>query len=207
MFSIKDKSVSDQCWSTIKCILNIPSSNSVFCHENCIDDECAEIIEKTCPPMLYFPHLPIFFGDVYLAYKKSHIPHLLDLKLRFPYLCYNHSRYDDYFVDAPKIFFNDTKCFIVQNIRSPLEPSNSWIKVYRPPLEELYRKLKKYNTIINYTAAFCTKPKMYQCLNSSVCISIYRLMDKTDDCPHKDDENGNRQVKHGKNQHGMISTE
>jgi hypothetical protein len=30
---------------------------------------------------------------------------------------------------------------------------------------------------------------MYQCINSSKCISIYRLLDTVDDCPYADDEN------------------
>ncbi len=87
----------------IKCIPNILDSNSAF------GDECAEIIEKTCPPMLYFPNVTVFFGDVYLVYNKSHAPYLLNSKLRFSYICYYHFRYDDYFVDAPKILLNGTK--------------------------------------------------------------------------------------------------
>ena len=30
---------------------------------------------------------------------------------------------------------------------------------------------------------------MYQCLNSSKCISVYRLLDNNNDCPYIDDEN------------------
>ena len=37
----------------------------------------------------------------------------------------------------------------------------------------------------------CKQSHMYQCFQSSKCISIYRILDDTPDCPYSDDENTN----------------
>jgi hypothetical protein len=181
IFSIKDNSVSDKCWSTIKCILDIPDSKKRLCNEDCL--------ENSCPDMLYFPNVPILFGDVYLAYRKSDEPHLTTFRPELPYICHNNSRYDDYFGNASKILFNNTTCFVAQKFMFPMIWSDAWLMMYDASLEQLHRELINYNHVINYTAALCNKPSMYQCLNSSKCISIFRLMDFTYNCPHMDDEN------------------
>ena len=43
--------------------------------------------------------------------------------------------------------------------------------------------------IYNYNSTICNRSSMYQCINSSKCISIHRLMDGIHDCPSMDDEN------------------
>ena len=42
--------------------------------------------------------------------------------------------------------------------------------------------------IYNYNSTMCNRSSMHQCLNSSKCISIHRLMDGIHDCPLMDDE-------------------
>ncbi len=44
--------------------------------------------------------------------------------------------------------------------------------------------------IYNYSSSFCKRSNMYQCVNSSKCISRHRLNDGILDCPKHEDENG-----------------
>jgi hypothetical protein len=185
MFSVKDKSLSENCWLAVKCILNIPGLKREFCMEN----ECIKIIENSCSNIFYFPNVPFFFNDIYLAYMKNDIPNLLIQLPQLPYLCYNNSRYDDYFINTSKIIFNNAACFRPKITRFIPALHQSWVLVYQRYLQVLYGELSGYHSIMNYTAAFCNRSNMYQCLNSSKCISIYRLNDNKFNCPFEDDEN------------------
>ena len=69
--SIKDKSISDDCWTAFKCISGIPRSDDLFCDRLCTDGRCVEIIERTCPDMLFIPTLPVLYGHIYFAYQKN----------------------------------------------------------------------------------------------------------------------------------------
>ena len=56
MFSIKDNSISDDCWSAFKCFIPWIPSLSDLSSEFCQDKyKCIEIIEHNCPDMLYIP--------------------------------------------------------------------------------------------------------------------------------------------------------
>ncbi|CAF5125317.1 unnamed protein product, partial [Rotaria sp. Silwood1] len=46
----------------------------------------------------------------------------------------------------------------------------------------------KYDPLADYSQTERKRPNMYQCINSTKCISINRLMDDKFDCPQKDDE-------------------
>jgi hypothetical protein len=67
---------------------------------------------------------------------------------------------------------------------------NSQVEIlHRRSIDELYGLLRRYHLIFNYTSEICNKSNMYQCVHSSKCISIYRVMDTIYDCSHMDDEN------------------
>ncbi|CAF1534783.1 unnamed protein product [Adineta ricciae] len=111
MFSIKDNSTTDNCWSAFKCILPISISLGSICNSFCSNDNCLEIIEDECPSMFYIPIIPILFTNIYFAYEK------LDSKMfnhglfQHPYICYNDSRYDKYFTNESVLLFHSRKCF------------------------------------------------------------------------------------------------
>jgi hypothetical protein len=186
MYSIEDNSVPENCWSALKCIFNIPNSEISFCQNLCFENACLQIIRDTCPDMLYFPNVPVFFGHIYFAFRKNNST-IEDIGLL--YICYNNSRYDALFNMTSKVIFNNKTCFVHETISDPSTWSNLWGKWRDTPLQQLYKGLKKYQLIFNYTSAICNRLNMYQCMNSSKCISIHRLMDNIDDCPYMDDEN------------------
>ncbi|CAF1478440.1 unnamed protein product, partial [Adineta steineri] len=139
--------------------------------------------------MLFIPPIPVLFGDIYFAFKK-YKPTMLDYrKFLFPYVCYNSSRYNNFFIDNSNeiynystVLFNNLICH--RGIQQPdVFPSPQFY------LQHLHSKLWQYHEIYNYNSIICNRSKMCQCSNSLKCISIHRRMNGINDCPNSDDEN------------------
>ncbi|CAF0745824.1 unnamed protein product [Adineta steineri] len=196
MYSVKDNSTSDQCWSAFVCNgIDLHKPNPSNCTDSCAKYDCYEVFERECPDIFYIPIIPVLFGDIYFAYEKCKScvenPNLF----KYPYACYNNSRYDNYFNEASdkkynysKLLFNNRAChrlpdsFILQQAES-----FSVTRLYL--VRELRSKLWRYHEIYNYNSTICNRSNMYQCSNSLKCISKHRLMDDVIDCPNSDDEN------------------
>ncbi|CAF4426523.1 unnamed protein product, partial [Adineta steineri] len=73
MFSYTPNSMTDICWSTLKCYLRIPNAFDLECFEMCQHDRCQDIIEENCPNMFFMPPTPVLYGHIYLAYTKKYI--------------------------------------------------------------------------------------------------------------------------------------
>jgi hypothetical protein len=187
MFSIKDNSTSDDCWSALKCIIPISFLSVSICNDFCEYDECIEIIERTCPYMFYFPVIPILFGHIYFAFQKNDTNLIIKKNFDYVYLCYNDSRYDNYFVSQSKVLFNNATCY--RNFHQLSSSSDVLFTTNRGYRIKLQRLFWSYNLMFNYTSTFCNRSSMYQCVNSLKCISIYRLKNGINDCPRGDDEN------------------
>jgi hypothetical protein len=190
MYSSKDSSVSEDCWSAFKCFLNQFDFGYTPCDKPCNLNECLQIVNNTCPEMVYFPNVPILFGDLYFAFGKNNSQYWSSLYNVPFYLCYKkNSHYDDYFINVSKILFNHTKCILLNQVLSLLSSIEQPYTSYFDSIPLLHQGLKKYHLIFNYTSAVCNKSNMYQCVYSAKCISIHRLLDDRDDCPYMDDEN------------------
>ncbi|CAF3755523.1 unnamed protein product [Rotaria sp. Silwood1] len=111
VYSAKDNSTSEQCWSALKCLLEVPDLEEPLCTEIYDKLPCVEIINNTCPDMFYIPDIPLFFGPIYLAHTKNDSLSLVDTYSMSPYLCYSNSYYDEYSIDCPKILFKNKTCF------------------------------------------------------------------------------------------------
>ncbi len=194
MYSIKDNSVSKDCWTAFKCLIKFSDSEYSFCNNLCKQNACIEIVNKTCPNVLYFPNVPVLFGDIYFIYTKNDLFQYLTSSSDVSFnICYNKSDYDDYFVNiSTRILFNNMICIHSESLLSrlvhPTISSHVLYPLYHDNIFKLYEVLKRYHLIYNYTSTICKKWNMYQCLDSSKCISIYRLMDTIYDCPNMDDE-------------------
>ncbi len=187
MYSVKDNTVDEDCWSALKCIFHVYGSKSI-CNNLCENNTCVDAIIKTCPGMLFFPNVPIFFGYIYLALKKDVSQSLLDENLWSLYVCYDNTSNAMLFNMTLEISFKNKTCYMYQ---TKLELS-SWGTIYHQLLYKLHNELKNYQLVpSNYNPEICNRSSMYQCINSFKCISIYRLFDGNDDCPYMDDENIN----------------
>ncbi|CAF2093176.1 unnamed protein product [Rotaria magnacalcarata] len=188
-YSSKTNLPSEQCFLASKCILKILDSENSFCREFCQHSKCVEIIKKQCPQMFYVPNVPIYYNDIYIAYKKDDLVAMPSQDDLTHYICFNNTHYDEIFIGWPNITFNNRTCFPVLI----LKPNNKGTTVsgitYIKRLEVLFELLKSITTITSYKSAVCDRPNIYHCLNSSKCISTHRLMDLNFDCPQTDDEN------------------
>ncbi|CAF0969766.1 unnamed protein product [Adineta ricciae] len=190
MFSVKDESISYVCWQAFKCYLGFPYPNHPG--EDYDDhSECITAIHKTCPDMFYAPNVPTFFGYIYTAYKNDDALSIDNYIL--PYLCSNKSfNYGslDIVLDRP---MNTTTCFKISQFReTSSELGYDWQYRYHIPMNDIYEQLQNIGSIINFPRNRCNESTIYQCQNSSKCISLHRLLDDVYDCPYHDDENISR---------------
>ncbi|CAF1412296.1 unnamed protein product [Rotaria sordida] len=72
MFSIKDNSISNDCWFAFICDIYWDLLDYSICINYSVFSGCREIIERECPDMMFIPSIPVLFGDIYFAYKKNH---------------------------------------------------------------------------------------------------------------------------------------
>ena len=191
MYSNIDNSASKNCSSAFKCLLNFPSSEYLSCDKLCANVTYIKIIQEICPEMIYFPNIPVLFGNTYFAYKKTDLQYSTNFSIAPLYICYDTSQHHDFIINVSKILFNNMTCINSKPFLSPssilsypLNSWNVWVKIY-----DLGRLFKRYHLAFNYTSAICSRSNMYQCAHSFKCISLYHFMDNRPDCPHQDDEN------------------
>jgi hypothetical protein len=167
-------------------IMHIYKVNDPTCIDVCSSYECIQIIQSTCPDTMFIPTGPVLFGHIYLAYQKNASEIFQSGELRYLYMCYNNSYYDHYFRKGSKILINNIMChhrgytptFYTRNLLSQ-----------QPSMFDIHEDLWRYSQVFSYNSTFCSRSNMYQCANSSKCISIYRRNNKIGDCPQGDDEN------------------
>ena len=190
IYSNENISAIDNCRSAFRCLFNFLDSTNTFCKTFCEQNACQEIIENTCPDLIYFPNVPILFGNVYSAYVKNDLQWTSNPNTQTRYICYNRSYFDDLSINTSKILFDNMACIPSDELL--FEPKQSHISAQIMNFDILFQLraiFKNHHRIFNYTPAICNRSNMYQCIHSSKCISIYRLMDSINDCPYMDDEN------------------
>ncbi|UJR11560.1 hypothetical protein I4U23_015740 [Adineta vaga] len=187
MFSVKDESISDKCWLAFKCYFGFPHPEYPEI-DNDIYRECIPTINETCPDILYIPNIPVFFGHIYTAFKNNYT--LFDGNYILPYLCSNKSFTFASFDLVSDMLINNTMCFDISQFASTsVDTKYHWMDRYFAPINEIYRQIEEINSINNFSLHRCNESNLYQCLNSSKCISFHRIMNDVYDCPYYDDEN------------------
>jgi hypothetical protein len=179
LFSIKQENLSDTCWFAVQCLARL--------HEECYMREdltkYISIIEVQCPDFMFIPSVPILFNDIYLIYIKNQTRNVINNTYLNFYLCSKNSFYENYFFNQKKFIFKDFLCY--RNISWQFDSHIKDIFKYE------YGSIHGYNPFWKYSPEICQKSNMYQCQNSSKCISFNRLNDGIDDCMYSDDEDEN----------------
>jgi hypothetical protein len=157
------------------------------CKAFCSPEECDEMIEEECPDLIRVPANPLLFGHIFVVYEKAA---LLPTKLRGPepsYVCYNSTMLQLPDDTDHLLLSNETQCRLY--FHSTLEQDtgdDDWATAYIDPL---YKWLQMWAPWVTNGSVYCNTSTMYQCMDSSKCISKARLFDLVQDCLHNDDEN------------------
>jgi hypothetical protein len=107
----------------------------------CWDKTCENIIQKTCPDIMYIPAVPAFFGHIYLLYNKTKLIYNTN-RNRLPdptYVCYNDQHL--HLPDNNKqfiLFKNQTYRFYMDLTHDIFKIHTDWLQLY---VETLYRQL------------------------------------------------------------------
>ncbi|CAF2697935.1 unnamed protein product [Rotaria sp. Silwood2] len=189
MFLNKPTFISDECWFTFMCALQMPHSwtNSNYsCTTLCERGNCNEPIKNYCPNMIFVPAEPVLFGDVYFAYAKKGRTHTTRAPSMPTHVCYTGEFCKEFFPNRSSVSFNNATCMLPNDLRLAFIPGRApWMHLYVKPT---YEQLWTCNAMIRNDSPLCNRSNMYQCRNSSKCISIYRLNDGVRDCHYNDDE-------------------
>ncbi|UJR06764.1 hypothetical protein I4U23_011051 [Adineta vaga] len=159
-------------------------------YHNLIDNElyeefCGELkthVINQCPLLFNFSEL-ILFNHVYLLFEMNQI-NRDHLSISSPnYVCYNEQLCPDF--PLPTINSNYSKCRLFDELG--LED-----REYFPELLDNINERFHTCLILPNDTHYCHHSTMYQCMNSTKCISKYRLVDGIRDCPFNDDETFNQ---------------
>ncbi|UJR17035.1 hypothetical protein I4U23_003933 [Adineta vaga] len=198
LFSIKPKDLDDECWSLMKCIMQMPYSleptltnilvpSLEICEYLSNKNLFNQIVKTKCPEMISISDDPFLHGQVYIVYNKAKLKYS-SRPLPPTYICY-----DDQYLPIP----NDGKAFLLPTInktcRFYTDVVNSevsfwetrWLQLYIKPLTEW---LRTNIALISNDSTFCNQSMIYQCRDSLKCISKNRLLNTIMDCYYGDDE-------------------
>ena len=129
MHSNKNDFTSDRCWSAFTCFINGPQVNDFFCKQLCSDKSCINIVQNTCPEMVFYPSIPVLFGNIYLAYNRNDSQYWTNISIASLYICYNTTDYDHFFINITKLFYNKMTCIHTKRFLPPLNAVYSSRKV------------------------------------------------------------------------------
>ncbi|CAF4126864.1 unnamed protein product, partial [Adineta steineri] len=190
MFTDKPQNISNDCWLAIHCQWNINITSDLICDDISSDGNFTEIIDQTCPNMLYMPSSPVIFGHIYFLYTKEDMlePNLYIPKPR--YLCYNDQLCSGFYLNRTLLTFNNATCRRSEDFPLRFNLPNRlnggmWNGMYAL---HSFTYLHQCNTVNHNEPLSCNTLNMYKCVNSSKCISKKRRCNEINDCDYKDDE-------------------
>ncbi|CAF1072838.1 unnamed protein product [Adineta ricciae] len=176
-------SITSDCWSLLRCHLKIFSTFDSMCKGINYNNKSIELINKTCPDLLFIDTVLSLFGHVHFVYEKEFILNSTD-NIKPHYICYDNRLCDGFYSNRTILSFNDRTCRRPEDFPLQFDHDISMTSYRRLLSEQLYH----CNTIFYHDLSICNHPMMYKCKNSSKCISHRQLCDNKNDCDYKDDE-------------------
>ena len=173
----------DLCSHSMICLINakvhLNNLDKAWCNQYCTTKDC---VRDNCPSQFEFPPGPILFGHVRFIYTNKGI-NLENNEIYLPdYICYNEQLCKEY-IRATK-YLNGSTCRAFHELE--LEKTILFTD-FEILITAVKNKFRACLNMINQTFE-CNHSNMYQCSNSSKCISKHRLVDGYRDCPFGDDE-------------------
>jgi hypothetical protein len=177
------------CLIAMACVLQIKYQIGVddliynlWCRVLCQKTRCGE---DNCSIFYEFPSIPILFGHVRFIFNREKIS-LSDVNIPIPiYVCYHKEICEDFLPYT--FYFNNMSCNYLSDIG--LKDMNQ----YKRWLTFLFDVKQRFRgcLVAPNERHYCNHSSMYQCKNSTKCISKHRLVDGIRDCPFDDDETFN----------------
>ncbi|CAF1537599.1 unnamed protein product [Adineta ricciae] len=168
----------DSCLDAMSCLMkSVDSFDNEECNQICSNTNC---ISDYCPILFEFPAEPVLFGHVRLIFETEKIINNIFLP---SYVCYNEELCQHFLPIT--IYLNGSACRHidqfnrVNNIRD--------FKSFITYLKSIFRPC----AVVPIETYDCNHKNAYKCMNSTKCISKYRLVDGIQDCPYHDDEKYN----------------
>jgi hypothetical protein len=188
--------------------------------QNCPDlcstvDACTKLIRTFCKQSLFvYPTYPFLFGHVRFIFSNNRSlitvsnPDLISsdlIQLLPDYVCYNKQLCGD-ILPVTTILLEGLTC---RHIHSAFKLSDdySWENLIYS-IKKVFYQCSTIHDMKNQTN--CSHSSLYQCANSSKCISKYRLRDGVQDCYENDDETLNTNLNKSNssfNNHTMIKSD
>lgn len=188
IFSMKPKLLSDECWTALECLLDIPLTNSAICRFFRLNNFYENIFRENCPNYIYMPSVPIYSGNAYLVFDKNDFR---DPYSRLPivkYICYDEQQIHILEnSDIERILLNNQSCLFLKGIlRGSDVYDQDLLAVY---IYALRKKVLLNSIIFDNQLKINDSSMIYQCQNTTTLISKHRLKDSFQDCLYGDDEN------------------
>ncbi|UJR20107.1 hypothetical protein I4U23_023241 [Adineta vaga] len=177
--------ISHRCFSALQCHLKISTYNESLCSNICKNQPCIEIIAMMCPSMFFYPSVPIAYGHIYFAYTIEYMTNSTNMEKMLPeYICYDQQQCGEFKSDATVLNERMT-CSRPNDF--PISDhffEKDWFSSY---IGRIHLELAHCNPA-TYNKSGCDSSIMYQCKNSSRCISKSYIGDGIRDCDYGDDE-------------------
>ena len=171
----------DFCSNATACWMQLNNQvDSKWCRKFCPKPDC---FKDNCPALYEFRSISLIFGHVRLIFANdSFSPD----KLRLPeYVCYDGKRCED-FLPANR-FVNGWTCRHLNDMGLENIGTYYHFEQFLQQIKERFRGC----SIFPMETDYCNHSIMYQCENSTKCVSQNRLLDGIRDCPFDDDETFN----------------
>ena len=150
-------------------------------------DICHENIEMNCPDSLLFvPAVPILLSQLYFAYTKSYINQQTHI---YPpeFICFHDTFCSMFSIDNTTIRLNNLTCHKSEIFELGSHQFSNQFSIDQY-LQLIHSRLWPCSSISNDYYTYCDEYHLFQCINTSKCISKYRLLDGINDCFYGDDE-------------------
>ena len=180
---LNERLLDEPCSIAMSCLMKIYMPYDERCQKYCTKNNCTK---QHCPSLYEFPAGPILYEHVRFLYTNKEMEIIMGRITPPDYVCYNETLCADFLPATVHPNNLDCRPFDQLGLKTILGFYGSF-----STLVEYVKNRFRTCLIVSNDIYHCKNTNMYQCLNSSKCISKHRLVDGIQDCPYNDDETYN----------------
>jgi hypothetical protein len=173
----------DLCTRSLMCFISDYDIDVIrWCKKFCSKLDC---VKDNCPSLYHFLPSSILFGHIRLMFMNNVTKPGVFIPLP-DYVCYNGDLCMDFL--APTVYLYNLTCRYFDELELDKSKIANSLRLLIQHLKNRFRRCLS----IHNELAYCNHSTMYQCKNSTKCISRHHLLDGINDCPFDDDERFNQ---------------